>query len=132
MSATRVVEMKDGEKGLLALAVVGDYIYWSKTETKKTNIMTPAGVKPDGDYSDSPYKLGSDGKWGNEASIYTPAPKRGGIHNALKPVASSVPRERPLKLMNVTQGEMMATFSKADQKLVREGGGRMNENSESK
>ena len=26
-SATRVVEMKDSEKGLLALAVVGGYLY---------------------------------------------------------------------------------------------------------
>jgi len=31
-SATRVVEMKDSEKGLLALAVVGGYLYWSKKE----------------------------------------------------------------------------------------------------
>ena len=29
-SATRVVEMKDGEKALLALAAVGGYLYWAK------------------------------------------------------------------------------------------------------
>ena len=43
--------------------------------------------------------------------LYTPAPKKGRIHNALKPVAASVPRAR-LKQMTVTQGEMMATFLK--------------------
>ena len=63
-SATRVVEMKDSEKGLLALALVGVYLYSSK--------------------------------------------------------------KKPLKKMT-NQGEMMATFSKADQELVKEGGGRMSD-----
>ena len=56
--------MKDSEKGLLALALVGVYLYSSK--------------------------------------------------------------KKPLKKMT-NQGEMMATFSKADQELVKEGGGRMSD-----
>jgi len=117
--------MKDGEMGLLALAVVGGYLHWSKTEDWWSKVtfpfgpMTPAGVKSDGDYSNSPYKLGSDGKWANEASIY--APKKGGIHNALKPIARSLQREKPLEMLRdgdkSQQSRMMSLMSDEDKAI---------------
>jgi len=119
--------MKESDKGLLA-------VYWAKTEKTKQPMMThrdgdPYGNGRDGDYSNSPYTRGPDGKMISSLSIPNPVygkPKKRGIHNALNPVASSVPRERPLKMMK-NQGQMIATFSKADQELVKEGGGRIND-----
>ena len=102
-------------KWVFMVVVIGA-LYWSKKE-KKSKVtfpfgpMTPAGVKSDGDYSDSPYKLGSDGKWANEASIYTSAPKKGGIHNALKSVAPSVPRQM---IILRTREEMSAVIESWD------------------
>ena len=111
-------------KWVFMVVVIGA-LYMSKTKSEeripsKVKIpfgpMTPAGVKPDGDYSNSPYKLGSDGKWANEASIYTGKPKKGGIHNALNPVASSVPRERPLKRLTTQKQQMELVFSWPEEK----------------
>ena len=103
--------MKDGEKALLALAAVGGYLYWSKTETKfdHSKERRPAWISRNHHHDpSSPYTMGADGEMINMASVGKP--KKGEIFNALNPVASSVPRERTLKLIT-NQGEMIAKFS---------------------
>ena len=50
-SATRVVEMKDGENGLLALAVVGGYLYMSKTKSGAKQSMGDGRPYRDGTYN---------------------------------------------------------------------------------
>ena len=63
--------------------------------------------------------MGSDGKWGYEASIYTP--KKGGIFNALNSVALSVPRERPLIILKDRneKWELMQTWDDETQTEFR-------------
>ena len=60
-------------------------------------------------------------------SVFTPAPKKRGIHNAHNPVASSVARERerPLKLVP-NRNEMFGRLSEADKKLVMKDGRSIN------
>ena len=109
--------MKDSEKALLALAAVGGYLYWAKKTPAKTSKAGPnnwdKGLQYKGGaairskfFTDEP----SDGK-----------PKKGGIHNALTPVARSVPSQRLLKKMT-NQGQMIATFSEADKGRIMRGG----------
>ena len=109
-------------KWVFMVVVIGA-LYMSKTKSEERipskvkfpfGPMTPAGVKPDGDYSNSPYKLGSDGKWANEASIYAPGPKKGGIFNTLNSVAPSVPRQRQMIILR-TREEMSAVIESWDE-----------------
>jgi len=129
-SAAGVVEMKDGEKALLALAAVGGYLYWAKTDKTKQPMMThrdgdPYGNGRDGDYSNSPYTRGPDGKMISSLSIPNPVyGKKGGIHNALKSVAPSVPRARVLT-PTPERKKMFGRLSKTDQSLLTKNGGRM-------
>ena len=85
--------MKDSEKGLLALAVVGGYLYWAKKTPAKTSKAGP------NNWDKGPqYKGGAASRskfFTDEPSVGKP--EKGGIHNSLKPVASSVPGERPMK-----------------------------------
>ena len=117
--------MKDGERALLALAAVGGYLYWATTSTAGNTPLSR--VRRQGPYRDmeqsssrlvvGPFPNGSKVLDMTEMGA-NPKPKKGGIQNAFKPVASSVPRE--LKEMT-DQGEMLATFSKEDQDLVKSG-----------
>ena len=88
--------MKDGEKALLALAAVGGYLYWSKTETKKSNIWTTGAGSSGSTFSTGPaaYKQ----KANVPTRVLTPVPGR---------------------------KEMFGGLSKADQDLLMKDGGRM-------
>ena len=103
-------------KWVFMVVVIGA-LYWSKKDTKKTSKAGPnnldKGLQYKGGaairskfFTDDP----SDGK-----------PKKGGIHNALTPVARSVPSQRLLKKMT-NQGQMIATFSEADKGRIMRGG----------
>ena len=109
--------MKDGEKALLALAAVGGYLYWSKTETKFdcSKERRPAWISRNHHHDpSSPYTMGADGEMINMASVGKP--KKGEIFNALNPVASSVPRERPLKKLTTQKEMMQLVFSWPEEK----------------
>ena len=91
--------MKDGEKGLLALAVVGGFLYWGKFNPSG-GISSRTPQIPSGPAIATRFSENSKGvivyRQPDDAQELV-RPKTGGIHNALKPVASSVPSQRPLK-----------------------------------
>ena len=125
--------MKDGERALLALAAVGGYLYWATTSTAGNTPLSR--VRRQGPYRDmeqsssrlvvGPFPNGSKVLDMTEMGA-NPKPKKRGIHNEFKPVASSVPRERPLTLVP-NRNEMFGQLSDADKKLLMEGGGGMND-----
>ena len=109
-SATRVVKMKDGEKGLLALAVVGGYLYMSKTKPGAKQSMGDG--RPYGDGTYGTHGRGGDDwviglRWhssrqgpmgqGNKGLVLVTGSvgnaKKGGIFNALRPVVGLQPEE---------------------------------------
>ena len=82
--------MKDGEKALLALAAVGGYLYWSKKETKKTNIWTTGA--------------------GSSGSTFSTGP-------AAYEQKANVPNQRPLKVLTQKQGgKMIASWPEEKRK----------------
>ena len=110
-------------KWVFMVVVIGA-LYWSKKEKKTKQLMThrdgdPYGNGRDGDYSNSPYTRGPDGKMISSLSIPNPVygkPRKGGGHNAYNPVASSVPRERPLKKLTTQKEMMQLVFSWPEEK----------------
>ena len=84
--------MKDGEKALLALAAVGGYLYWSKTETKKSNIWTTGA--------------------GSSGSTFSTGP-------AAYEQKANVPNQRPLKVLTQKQGgKMIASWPEKQQQKI--------------
>ena len=120
-------------KWVFMVVVIGA-LYWSKKEKKTKQLMThrdgdPYGNGRDGDYSNSPYTRGPDGKMISSLSIPTPVygkPKKRGIHNALNPVASSVPNQRQLEMLRDgdmgQQSRMMSLMSEEDKGQIMRGG----------
>jgi len=108
------------------MVVVIGALYMSKTKKTKQPMThrdgDPYGNGRDGDYSNSPYTRGPDGKMISSLSIPNPVygkPKKGGIRNAFKPVASSVPRERPLKRLTTPKQQMELMFSWPEEKQAK-------------
>ena len=107
--------MKDGEKGLLALAVVVGYFYTSKRSTAGNTPLSRGrrhGPYRDQEQSSSRLAVGAFPKGSKVLDMTkmeaSPKPKKGGIHNAIKPV-------RPLEMMrNGDMGQAQSIFDRME------------------
>ena len=104
--------------------VVGSYFYMGRVaKFEHSKERRPAWISRNHHHDpNSPHTLGADGEMINMASVGKP--KKGGIHNALKSVAPSVPRARVLT-PTPERKEMFGRLSKTDQSLLTKNGGRM-------